>query len=139
MGRAPRASRREGSAMGGDKGCTVRCRKFLTNRLLQRKQFVVDVLHPGRANVGKSELKEKLMSMYKVSDENLISLFHFRTQFGGGKSTGFGLIYDSLDAFKKFEPEYRQVRNGLKKAPTGSRKQLKERKHRTMKLRGAKK
>ena len=99
----------------------------------------MDVLHPGRANVSKSELKEKIMKMYSVADENLISLFHFRTQFGGGKSTGFGLIYDSLDAFKKFEPKYRLVRNGLEKQHQGSRKQLKERKHRTMKLRGAKK
>jgi ribosomal protein S24E len=31
-------------------------------------------------------------------------------QFGGGKSTGFGLIYDNLDAAKKFEPKYRLVR-----------------------------
>ena len=31
-------------------------------------------------------------------------------QFGGGKSTGFGLIYDSIDAAKKFEPRYRLVR-----------------------------
>ena len=34
-------------------------------------------------------------------------------QFGGGKSTGFGLIYDSLDAAKKFEPRYRLVRVSL--------------------------
>jgi len=40
--------------------CTIRTRKFLTNRLLQRKQFVLDVLHPGRANVSKDELKERL-------------------------------------------------------------------------------
>merc|ERR1712157_309842 len=128
-----------GSGAMADKACTVRCRRFLTNRLLQRKQFIVDVLHPGRANVSKTELKEKISKMYGVSDDQLISLFHFRTQFGGGKSTGFGLIYDSLDAFKKFEPKYRQIRNGLLKAVEGSRKQLKERKHRTMKLRGAKK
>lgn len=31
-------------------------------------------------------------------------------QFGGGKSTGFGLIYDTLDAAKKFEPKYRLIR-----------------------------
>lgn len=31
-------------------------------------------------------------------------------QFGGGKSTGFGLIYESVDAAKKFEPKYRLVR-----------------------------
>ncbi len=31
-------------------------------------------------------------------------------QFGGGKSTGFGLIYDNLDSAKKFEPKYRLIR-----------------------------
>ena len=31
-------------------------------------------------------------------------------QFGGGKSTGFGLIYESLDAVKKFEPKHRLAR-----------------------------
>ena len=36
--------------------------------------------------------------MYDVSDNACVSLFGFRTQFGGGKSTGFGLIYDSIDA-----------------------------------------
>lgn len=34
----------------------------------------------------------------------------FRTAFGGGKSTGFALIYDNMDAAKKFEPKYRLVR-----------------------------
>ena len=32
---------------------TLRTRKFMTNRLLSRKQFVLEVLHPGRANVSK--------------------------------------------------------------------------------------
>lgn len=31
-------------------------------------------------------------------------------QFGGGKSTGFGLIYDTVDSAKKFEPKYRLIR-----------------------------
>lgn len=33
-----------------------------------------------------------------------------RTQFGGGKSSGFGLIYDNVEVAKKFEPKYRLVR-----------------------------
>ncbi|MPC27098.1 40S ribosomal protein S24 [Portunus trituberculatus] len=40
--------------------CTIRTRKFLTNRLLNRKQMVVDVLHPNRATVPKTEIREKL-------------------------------------------------------------------------------
>jgi small subunit ribosomal protein S24e len=45
--------------------------------------------------------------MYKTTPD-VIFCFGFRTKFGGGKTTGFGLIYDSLDYAKKFEPKYRQ-------------------------------
>ena len=48
--------------------------------------------------------------MYEVKDPNSIFVFKFRTHFGGGKSTGFGLIYDNLDSAKKFEPKYRLIR-----------------------------
>jgi ribosomal protein S24E len=57
-----------------------------------------------------AELKEKLAKVYDVRDPQSIFVFGFRTQFGGGKSTGFGLIYDSVDAAKKFEPKYRLIR-----------------------------
>merc|ERR1712060_914611 len=97
-----------GGRMSGP--CTIRTRKFMTNRLLMRKQFVIDVLHQGRANVSKAELQEKLAKMYSVNDIQTIFLFSFKTQFGGGKSTGFGLIYDSVDAAKKYEPKHRLVR-----------------------------
>lgn len=58
----------------------------------------------------KAELKEKLARMYEVKDPNSIFVFKFRTHFGGGKSTGFGLIYDSLENAKKYEPKYRLIR-----------------------------
>ena len=57
-----------------------------------------------------AELKEKLAKMYEVKDPNCIFVFNFCTHFGGGKSTGFGLIYDNLDSAKKFEPKYRLIR-----------------------------
>ena len=106
----------------------------LTDRLARPQ--ILDVLHPGLANVSKEALKEKVAKMYDVRDGNLIFLFGFKTQFGGGKSTGFGLIYDSLDAAKKFEPLHRLRRNGLEKEATGSRKQRKEKKNRIKRLRG---
>eukprot|EP00184_Porphyridium_aerugineum_P008421 CAMPEP_0184691546 /NCGR_PEP_ID=MMETSP0313-20130426/370_1 /TAXON_ID=2792 /ORGANISM="Porphyridium aerugineum, Strain SAG 1380-2" /LENGTH=129 /DNA_ID=CAMNT_0027149287 /DNA_START=63 /DNA_END=452 /DNA_ORIENTATION=+ len=120
-----------------DKGSvTVRTRKFISNRLLSRKQFVVDVLHPGRATPPKTELTEKIAKMYKVSDDKTIVLFGFHTKFGGGRTTGFGLIYDTLDIMKRLEPKYRLRRAGVLAKPTGSRKQRKERKNRVVKLRG---
>mmetsp|Transcript_11987 Transcript_11987/g.21708 ORF Transcript_11987/g.21708 Transcript_11987/m.21708 type:complete len:129 (-) Transcript_11987:78-464(-) len=119
-----------------DKTCTVRTRKFITNRLLGRKQFVVDVLHPGRPTVSKTELSERIAKMYKVQDDKTVFLFGFKTKFGGGRTTGFGLIYDTLDIAKKIEPKYRLRRAGMMKKPEGSRKQRKERKNRIKKLRG---
>ena len=58
----------------------------------------------------KAELKEKLARIYDVKDPNSIFVFKFRTHFGGGKSTGFGLIYDSVENAKKYEPKYRLIR-----------------------------
>ena len=70
---------------------------------------MVDVLHPGKATVKKSVIKEKLAQMYKCTGDYIIC-FGFKTIFGGGKSTGFALIYDNLDYLKKFEPKHRLVR-----------------------------
>ncbi|KAJ8977877.1 hypothetical protein NQ317_016147 [Molorchus minor] len=92
---------------------TIRTRKFMTNRLLARKQMVVDVLHVGQPSVKKTEIREKLAKMYK--DEF----------WGGGKSTGFALIYDTLDFAKKFEPKHRLARHGLYEKKQQTRKQRK--------------
>merc|ERR1711874_613841 len=136
MGPLPWGATGEHSIMA-DSTATIRTRKFLTNRLLQRKQFVVDIIHPGLANVSKADVREKLGKAYKADPGNIF-VFGFRTAFGGGRSTGFGLIYDSLDAAKKFEPKYRLQRAGLYEKPKGSRKQKKVKKHRLAKFRGTK-
>nr|XP_058151546.1 small ribosomal subunit protein eS24-like [Dasypus novemcinctus] len=114
---------------------TIQTRKFMTNRLLQRKQMVIDVLHPGKATVPKTEIRENLAKMYKTTPD-VISVFGFRTHFGGGKTTGFGMIYDSLDYAKKNEPKHRLARHGLYEKKKTSRKQRKERKNRMKKVRG---
>eukprot|EP00127_Corallochytrium_limacisporum_P002299 Clim_evm87s109 gene=Clim_evmTU87s109 len=114
---------------------TIRTRKFITNRLLSRKQMVVDVIHPGRANVPKNELREKIASMYKTNADVVVP-FGYRTAYGGGKSTGFALIYDELDSLKRFEPNYRQQRLGYMEVVPKSRKQRKERRNRAKKVRG---
>jgi len=101
--------------------------------------MIVDVIHHGRATVPKSELKQKIAKMYKVQDPNTVFLFGFRTQFGGGKSTGFCLIYDNIAIAKKFEPKYRLVRQGLATRESIARKQRKEKKNRAKKVRGTKK
>ena len=117
---------------------TLRTRKFLTNPLLNRRQFILDVLHPNRANVSKADLREQLASQFKVDDEKTIILFDFRTAFGGGKSTGFCCIYDTVDDAKKFHGLKHQLwRVGvIEKPATSGRKGKKESKNRGKKVRG---
>lgn len=111
----------------------------MTNRLLARKQMVLDVIHPGLANCSKTDVREKLAKMYNVDKETVV-VFGFKTAFGGAKSTGFALIYDNADALKRFEPKYRLVRQGVSAASkAGGRKQRKEKKNRSKKIRGSKK
>jgi small subunit ribosomal protein S24e len=102
------------------------------------KLKVVDVLHPGKPSTKKTEIREKIARMYKTTAD-VVFVFGFRTVFGGGKSTGFALIYDTLDYAKKFEPKFRLVRHGIGEMKRQPRKQRKERKNRVKKVRGTKK
>jgi small subunit ribosomal protein S24e len=84
--------------------------------------FCSDILHPSRANISKEELREKLGGLYKAQKDQ-VQVFGLRTQFGGGKTTGFALIYDSPEAMKKFEPTYRLVRVGMATKPERASRQ----------------
>mmetsp|Transcript_13256 Transcript_13256/g.19320 ORF Transcript_13256/g.19320 Transcript_13256/m.19320 type:complete len:115 (+) Transcript_13256:216-560(+) len=97
--------------------------------------MVVDIIHPGRATVPKSELQGVVGGMHKA-DSKLCILFGFRTKFGGGRSTGFCLIYDNEESMVKFEPKHRLVRNGMFTKVEKSRKALKEAKNKGKKIRG---
>lgn len=57
--------------------------------------------------------------MYKTIPDTIF-VFGFRTHSGGGKTTGFGMIFDSLDYAKKSEPKQR---DGLFEKKKTSRKQ----------------
>ncbi|WFD17091.1 hypothetical protein MARU1_003138 [Malassezia arunalokei] len=131
--------RGDGVILDPNSPITLRTRKFISNRLLQRRQMVLEVIHPARPNVSRAELQEKVGELYKTPKEQ-VSVFGMRTHFGGGRSTGFALVYDSKDAAQRFEPTYRLVRNGIvAKVEKPSRKLRKERKNRGKKVRGTKK
>jgi len=101
--------------------------------------MIVDVHHGSRPNVSKTDLKQKIVQMYKITDPNTVFMYGFKTNFGGQKSTGFCLIYDNVKIAQKYEPKYRLVRQGLLTVTPTGRKLRKERKNRTKKVRGTKK
>ena len=117
----------------------IRARKFIANPLLRRKQFVLDVYHPSSGTVSRDALCAAVADKFGCAKQNVV-VFGFKTKFGGGKSTGFGLIYDSLDALKKYEPNNRLIRNKLiEKVAKKGRRLKKEEKNKKKKLFGVKK
>ena len=117
----------------------INIRKVKNNILLGRKQFIVDVTQNEKPNVPKKELQKKLAEIFRITDESTISLFGFRTRFGGLKSSGFGFIYDNIKSTREIEPIYKLTRNKLLEVKKTSSKQRKERKNRSKKNRGKEK
>ena len=52
--------------------------------------------------VTKAQLKEKLSKQLKTK-EDCITIYGLSAKFGGGRSTGFALIYDNHDLLKKYD------------------------------------
>merc|ERR1711908_85500 len=129
MGRPTKQSMSSGSV-------TVRPRKLMTNRLLSRRQMVIDILHPDQPTPDKATLRKLICehlskAKHAKADPDATVVFGMRTDYGGGKSTGFCLVYDSTDAAKKIELDEVVTRT--------ARKQRKEKKNREKKFRGTRK
>ncbi|VFV19730.1 40s ribosomal protein s24, partial [Lynx pardinus] len=89
------------------------------------------------AKVPKTEIREKLAKMYKTTHhKDVIFICGFRTHFGGGKTTGSAMIYDSWDYAKKNKHKHRLARHGLYEKKKLSETQQKESKNRMKKGRG---
>ena len=55
-----------------------------------------------------------------MSDSKCIFLWGFKIAFGGQRSTGFGVIYDSVDLAKQSLSKHLLMREGLKEKPKGA-------------------
>jgi small subunit ribosomal protein S24e len=110
-------------------------RKMIRNPLLGRKQMQVEIVHPDEANVSKAAIREKLATIFKTKAE-AISVFGLHSKFGGGRSSGFALVYDNLDVRKQYDQKMLLKRDGLVGNRPKTRKQLKDIKGRVNKVRG---
>lgn len=78
----------------------------------------IQLIHPEKANVSKKEIKEALAKKLK-SSEDKISVFGLKTQFGGGRSSGFALIYNTTEDKAKYDSETLLRRVSAKPSPGG--------------------
>ena len=119
------------------KTLVIRVRKFTTNKLLERKQFILDVFSAEHENSSRKDISEAVAKKFKVQADTVV-VHGLQSKFGGGRISGFGFIYNNLDALKKYETKMRQLRLGLipKKTIITSRRLKKENKNKTKNLRG---
>ena len=110
---------------------TVRVRKFMRNPLLKRRQMVPLVITAIIHRLSKFFTLSVPPSLRKILriffakntmlltirllfflDSKLLSVWIYIlcNGIGGGRSTGFALIYDSVEDVKKFEAKYRLAR-----------------------------
>ena len=127
---------RFGPAFGRMSQATMRIRKYIVNKLLDRKQFVVDLSHPGKAAPSRAEIKDLVAAKCKA-DKECVVIFGLHTKFGGGRTTGFGLIYDSKDAMIKVEPKHRLIKAGLAEKSKNTRRMRKNARKQKMKVWGS--
>ncbi|EGR28205.1 hypothetical protein IMG5_181340 [Ichthyophthirius multifiliis] len=113
----------------------IRTRKILVNPLFNRRQMVVDVLHPGEATVSRNKVKEILAKSLKVDDRNVV-VYGFKTQFGGGKSTGFALVYENQQYLLKYESAARLRKLKILPAKISTRRSYKELKRKVKRTSG---
>lgn len=77
--------------------------------------IVMDVLPPGKAVVAKTEIWDKLARFHLIVGA--------RSHFGGGKTTGFDVICDSLNV-KKNGPKHKLARHDLQKQNTPRKQRM---------------
>ena len=122
---------------------TCRFSKVKNNRLLNRVQLIVDVLHDREAKVTKEQIREKLRHVFKKQH---IVLLQIKKHFGGGRTRGIALVYDNEESLKKVEGYRRQEREARERLPPKDRKKSakkkegrkvkKVKKHQAIKKRG---
>ncbi|OHT00799.1 40S ribosomal protein S24 [Tritrichomonas foetus] len=71
----------------------------------------------------------------KANKENTV-IFGLQTTFGGGRTTGFGVIYDNKDAMLKVEPKHRLIKAGLAEKSKMTRRMRKNARKQKMKVWG---
>jgi small subunit ribosomal protein S24e len=117
---------------------TIKTRRLRVNKLLARKELLLDVYHEGKANVSQKDLRELVAAKYHWNPKDLV-LFGFKTAFGGNRSTGFVLAYENQQYLVKYEPLYRLRRLAIVPKRNPKRKSEKELKRKIKKSRGAEK
>ena len=103
---------------------TIKTRRLRVNKLLARKELLLDVYHEGKPNVSQKDLRELIANKYHWEPKNIV-LFGFRTAFGGNRSSGFCLAYDNQQYLVKYEPVYRLRRLNVMGKRNPKRKALK--------------
>lgn len=71
------------------------------------------MLHQGVAAPTKARIRAELAKKMSTKEE-CIAIFGLKNKFGGGRSTGFALVYDNVDAKIKYDSKVQLLRVSAK-------------------------
>merc|ERR1719218_34689 len=109
-------------------------RKFLKNPLMERKQMSLEIINPEAGSLTKKAVADKLAKVLGVKQVECITIFGMKAKFGGGRTSAFALVYDSLESKTKFDTMTSLRRAGIKEKGKVTRKAKKEIKGRRKKV-----
>ena len=97
----------------------------------------MEIIHTSKVNIPKAQSEENIAKKYKIDAQN-VAVYGLKFKFGGGRPTGFALVYDSVDARKAYDQKAFLRRDGLftKREGKKSRNQATEIKGRVKRVRG---
>ncbi len=84
------------------------------NKLFDRREYVIEVEHPGEATPKRDEVKEAIATMLNVPKENLI-LKKIESTFGLPKTIVYVRYYKDINVALQVENKHILRRNGLLK------------------------
>ena len=82
------------------------------NKLFDRKEYLIEVEHPGEKTPTREEAKEAIATMLNVPKENLI-IKKIESVFGLPKTRIYVRYYRDLNVAKQVENKHILKRNGL--------------------------
>ena len=113
-------------------------RKIMDNRLLCRKQMLIDIFHNGKNAPSNEVIANEIAKKFKV-DKNTVVVYGTKSKYGGGRTKSFCFVYDSFELRKKLDNLPNQRKLGLKQKKTQIRKIRKSLRRRQNCVRGVEK
>ena len=73
----------------------------------------MEIINPDNGSLKKEDVAAKLAKVLNVKSTECITIFGMKAKFGGGRTSAFALVYDSLESRKQYDMKKNLLRVSL--------------------------